>query len=125
MVGTGSAYLPEYKYSPQHFRTLLPIYWMAGTCGAWRPLLEIGLSRARFVLHALGTCIRSRYYIIRLWSLVFPAVSRIRLVCASHVGYYIGRPSLQRNTEDSKFVPRPRIISTTSYTASLVLASEW
>jgi len=71
------------------------------------------------------TCPRYLHQVSVLhYTSVVLSFSRIRLVCASHVGYYIGRPSLQRNTEDLKFVPRPRIISTTSYTASLVLTSE-
>ena len=47
-------------------------------------LMEIGLSGPHFVFHACGTCIRSRFYIVDSWSLVFPSVShpsRMRFTC--------------------------------------------
>jgi len=74
--------------------------------------VEIGLSRDRFVFHACGTRIEPwilhicsirtepRSYIIGLLYLVFP-LFHIHFVHASLVVYYIGRPSLQRNTTRS------------------------
>ena len=61
-------------------------------------------SRAHFVFHACGTCIRSRTDIMDLWPLVFPAILHI-LVCVSHVSYYIARPAYSVIQEGLILVP--------------------